>query len=547
VTIPGPMTTAENDSSPIRLHNSHLAGALLLTGMAVYLSFHPLWHTDVWAHAKYGEWYWTHRHAPPVEPLSPFSDKDVPFANVAWLSQVTYDGLYEVGAWLAGGDAETQFQGGAEALRTFHLVLLIARFGLLWLALTRFGGSTWWATIGVFLYIFAVGFGSAVQRPQAFGLFFFTAVIYALSAPVLSRRAMVFLPLVFLLWANLHGTFVAGLAVLGLHTLGRAIERGVFDPEVRRLVLVGLLCGLATVVNPHGPYLYKHLLAFGAHPNLKSMTEWFPMRFTAEGGAHWPYLMSLLLLAFVSVLGGRKIGASGWLVALPFALWPWWQARAMFWWWTVAVWLLARLGPGLADRFPTMPSLPDGERSRAKAWLAGAMLLVAVLALPPIRALIPGVPNDLDHTVAPGTPWRLAQELKASPSDESRWLPDLRQALRNHYPDGQFRGAIFASETQGDFLVWALPSEMPVLMFTHAHVFPFDYWEACRDVKAGNPGWREFLAAHRANLIVVEVDSHEELVEQLRQDVDWIVVQDGPNQPGESGAPVLIALRKQPL
>ena len=80
-------------------------------------------------------------------------------------------------------------------------------------------------------------------------------------------------------------------------------------------------------------------------------------------------------------------------------------------------------------------------------------------------------------------------ESKAEPADEGRWLPGLRNRPFGNIPGGQYRGAIFSSETQGDFLIWALPSDMPVLMFTHAHVFSFDHWEACRDVKAGNPGW----------------------------------------------------------
>jgi hypothetical protein len=541
------MTHTEDDAPRFRLHSGQLLGVALLAGMAVYLAFYPLWHTDVWAHAKYGEWYCKHRGAPEVEPLSPFSDKDVPFANVAWLSQVTYHLLFEFGAAVAGGDAESQLRGGAEVLRSFHLVLLIARFAILWLALKRFGGSCSWATVGVFLYIFAVGLGSAVQRPQAFGLTFFTVIIYALSAPTLSRRAMVLLPLMFLVWANMHGTFIAGLGVLGLHTIGRVIERGLFDRDVWRLVIVGVLSGLATLINPHGPFLYHHLLAFGAHPNLKSMTEWFPMRLTAQGGAHWPYVMSLVLLAFVRILGGRKVGAAGWLVALPFAIWPWFQARAMFWWWTVAVWLLARLGPGLADRFPTMPSLPEGESTRGKAWAACGMIVAAVLLFPPIRSLAPGVSHDLDHTVAPGTPWRLALELNAGLVDEGRWFPELRKALREHYPGGRYQGTIFASETQGDFLIWAMSQETPVLMFTHAHVFPFEFWELCRDVKAANPGWREFLARKGANLIVVETDSHEELTAELRHNPDWLIVHDGPASPVKAGSPVIVALRKTPI
>ena len=128
------------------------------------------------------------------------------------------------------------------------------------------------------------------------------------------------------------------------------------------------MSGLATLVNPHGPVLYKHVLAFSGHPNLKSMTEWFPMKWNY--GEARPYLMSLVLLAFVYFLGKRKVGPAGWLVVLPFAAWPWMQVRALLWWWGVAVWLLARLGPGLADRFPDLPTFAEGERTRAKAWWA---------------------------------------------------------------------------------------------------------------------------------------------------------------------------------
>jgi hypothetical protein len=349
----------------------------------------------------------------------------------------------------------------------------------------------------------------------------------------------------FLLWANLHGTFLAGLLVLGLHTIARAIELGLRDREVHRLAIVFVLCGLATFVNPHGPFLIKYLLAFSSHPNLQTMSEWFPMRVTIQGGGHWPYLMSLILLAFVRVFGGRKVGISGWLVALPFAIWPWLQARMLLWWWTVAVWLLARLGPGLADRFPTLPSLPDRPPTRANARIAAGVVAVAVLLFPPVRSLIPGVPHDVEHTVAGQTPWRLAFELTASPSDEGPWLPKLRAALKEHYPGGHYTGAIFASETQGDYLVWALPPEMPVMMYTHAHVFTPEYWNACVEAEIEAFGWRELLGKYRANLIVIETDTHQEFAAEVRSDPNWVIVQDKPQ--GSSATGILIALRKKPL
>src|SRR5262249_26768552 len=196
--------------------------------------------------------------------------------------------------------------------------------------------------------------------------------------------------------------------------------------------------------------------------NLKTMKEWWPMELADSG----PYVMSLVLLAFARVLGGRKVGAAGWLVALPFALWPWHQGRAILWWWTVAVWLLGRLGPGLGDRFPTMPSFPEGQPSRGRASLAVGVAGACVLFFPPVRAFVLGTPRGADAVVSPGTPWRLALELSAGPVDEGKWLPELRSVLRAQYPHGRFRGAIFSSEAQGDFLVWSLPGGMPALMFS---------------------------------------------------------------------------------
>lgn len=529
------------DPGRFRLATGPLLGILLIAGISIYISFYPLRHTDVWAHAKYGEWYWLHQESPGVEPLSPFSDHSVGFPDVAWLSQVSYHLLYQLGANLAGGDAESQLKGGAEALRSFHLLLLVARFVLLWLALRRLGGSANWATLGVFLYMMAVGLGSAVQRPQAFGLFFFTAIIYALSTPTLSRRAMFWLPLSFVVWANLHGTFMAGLAVLGLYTLGRLIERRAFDPEIRRLIVVGLLCGLGTLLNPHGPWLYRDLFAFSGHPNLKTMTEWLPMRVSLDGGKHWPYLLSLFLLVFVRLLGGRKVGAAGLLVAIPFAIWPWIQGRMILWWWTIAVWILAKLGPGLADRFPTMPKIPDGPPTRSNAWIASIAILATIVFFPPIRSMM-GIGSQ--PVMAVETPWKLGLELTAAPEDEGRWMPDLRQAIRENFPDGRFQGTVFASETQGDFLVWKLPKEIPVLMYTHAHVFSEQHWQDCLMVRGGREGWREFLNANRANLMIVELETHPELVAQLREDPEWQVIQDG--QAGEAVI-VLIAVRKKPL
>ena len=534
-------------SQRFRATNGHLLGLAVLAAAFFYLVEYPLWHTDIWAHAKYGEAYLNHGFFK-QEPLSQYTDKDAPFAHVAWLSQVLYFKLYQWGSSFGGDSPASQLHHGAEALRVFHFLLLIARFTLIWLTFRRFGGSSSWAAVCLGLYILAVGIGSAIQRPQAFGLFYMTLLLYALSSPKFSRKWLVILPLMFGLWANMHGTFVVGLAVLGLHTLGRAFERGFTDGEVKKLVLVGALAFLATMVNPHGPMLYWHVANFSKHPNLKTMTEWHPMKFQAGGGSHWPYIMSLVLLGFIWFLGRRKVGAAGWLVAMPFVLWPWWQERSLLWWWAIAMWLLARLGPGLGERFATLPSFPEGEARRWKfvTAMAGLAICVLVLWVKPFEPAVARVYNL--SRLSQGTPFAAALTLAAPDQFPGSVQTKLREEIDRQFPDGKFKGVIFASETQGDFLVWALPQDvMPVTLFTHAHVFGKQHWDDCLDVKAGEPNSLDTLKRLDARLLIVETDTHAALCQIIRDSPDWAVVVDEvppPHPAGEIRHEKFIAVRK---
>ena len=527
-----------------RFTNGELLGAAILLLSFWHLAKLPLWHTDVWAHTKYGEAYselgfFEH------EPLSPFTDHEARFSHVAWLSQLTYFKLWQFGASLGDGSPEGSLETGAEMLRLFHFALLMCRLTLIWLTLKRFGGSNGWAAVCLGLYVLAVGIGSAIQRPQAFALLFMSILLYALSSPVLSRRSLFGLPVMFCLWANMHGTFVVGLAVLGLHTLGRIFEKGVRDEDTRRLILAGVAGFAMTMLNPGGPWLYQQIIAFSAHPNIKTMTEWHPMRFKTGGGRHWPYLMSLVMLAFIWFLGRRKVGMSGWLLAVPFALWPWMQERALLWWWPIVLWLLARLGPGMGDRFPTMPSLPEGTPSRWKFLLPLGVAVCLTISLA-VSVVWNRYSREMP-ALSRGTPVAFALELTAPRERQGDWLPELRTEINKRYADGHFHGVIFSSEGQGDFLIWALPKEMPVTLFTHAHVFGQKHWDDCLDVKAGEPNSLEILRNLDACLLIVETDTHTDLCRIIRESDNWLVIVDEippSHRESETRSERFIAIRK---
>jgi len=134
----------------------------------------------------------------------------------------------------------------------------------------------------------------AVIHPRAAG---FTVVIFSLlvallaivwrgrsiSGPGRRPRWWVGLAIValFALWANLHGGFIAGLLLLGLVTVGFAIDhwRGIPGTlPLSRIAALGLNCVLAaltvTVATPLGAAIWSYLLSFQNQAISLASTEW---------------------------------------------------------------------------------------------------------------------------------------------------------------------------------------------------------------------------------------------------------------------------------
>jgi hypothetical protein len=318
--------------------------------------------------------------------------------------------------------------------------------------------------------------------------------------------------------------------------------------QVRRLTAVLLLSAVAVaVLNPHGPYLYLHTLALARHPNIATLEEWQPLDFTMGPGGHWGYLASVVLLAVSQVLSPRPFTPTQVLLIVTFGVAPLLQQRMMIWWLTLLPWLVLPLWAAAAERLPRSWKGVRSVPSFRKTVVAALLVVLVVPLSPPVRWLISGRPRPLEQSLSPGTPWRLAAEVAAF-SEQGEGLPVLREELRRRYPGGRYAGSVFASETQGDYLVWALPGEFPVLTYTHAHLFPPEHWQACRTVEDAGPGWWDVLDRYRVNLVVVEPDLHPDLARRLREDPRWLVVLD---EAGERARPdprtrLLIALRKQP-
>ena len=223
---------------------------------------------DLWGHLRYGQMILAGGGVPRVDPFS-YSAPGAPWIDHEWLAEVVLAWLYD-----AGGTV------GLPLLKLGVGVLVV----VLWLAAGwRRGAEPLTAAVVLVLAL------TTVQPSFSFRPQLFTNLLLALEVALLVRAErrpgtpfeLLAIPPLLALWANLHGGFLVGLALLlvyGAATLGRAAGFGSAPASARRVAVVALVClagAVAPLATPYGVDLYRFLA--GTLDLHGRITEWQPV------------------------------------------------------------------------------------------------------------------------------------------------------------------------------------------------------------------------------------------------------------------------------
>ena len=297
--------------------------------------------------------------------------------NTAWLSQLGMELLNR--RW---GLTALQFSA---ALLAAGSLFLVSR-----LAMLR-GQSVVAGVLAGLVYVRLNLHELQVIRPQLAGLLLYCAVLnYGLQPLRGGRWQFLIWPVLFGLWANLHGSFVLGLLVLAVSVAGRfgdvlfrsrSLPVTLGDPEAWRGLLLLQLCAVAVLANPAGLLVYPEVLQFSANPNVESMFEWAPLTLRSVQG-QW-YAAAVLLTMLALKITPRRIRCGEVLLLVLTGALAAWSVRMLNWFAPVAgvvagVHLVAGVR-GLRARVQVQdPSEP------AVIWsLANAGLLWIIVAITP--------------------------------------------------------------------------------------------------------------------------------------------------------------------
>jgi hypothetical protein len=267
--------------------------ALGLVATAILASSHWV-DPDLWGHMAVGRetlrlgW-------PPLEDPFAYVPTIRPFVYHEWLSGVIfYAMLMGAGSW--------SLKAGTVALGL--LALAVAA-----LTARRLGASPPAIFVVTLTTLPSFAIGYVPIRPQAFTFLLFAVVLRILVEVDRGRpRAALLLPPLFLVWANLHGGFVAGLGVVLLFAVARTLA----GRPPWRLVVAGGAAAVATLANPYGfqywRYLWRALSM--ARPYI---VEWLPVYHRLLEPVYWDtatLLRDALRLVFIgltvlAVVAGR--------------------------------------------------------------------------------------------------------------------------------------------------------------------------------------------------------------------------------------------------
>ncbi len=562
----------------------HLLVCLFFCGAFVLISSLPIVDWTVWRNVSVGRWILAHGSLPLDDPTQPLI-QDAHLFHTNWLSQVA----------LALADR----QGGPQGVANLLTVVGLAGLAVLARIVYRQTGRIDLMLAGVVLAV-VLGAGTGLfVGADAFGKLCFVLLLWLLvmvpkfwhthphvqktkttvnflrhtvpflsscvqdparTVPggarwgVLAAAAWFGTAVLFALWANLHGSYVIGVAILFCCAAARGSEvvwqarnlwSALNDGLFRAYVVLAVTALVASLLNPHGPRLIPEgLAAFWSEPGAAE-SVW---RLIDPNGLRGiAFFASVGLLGVLLLADWQQVSVTDVLLPLGFGIAVLIQPEVQSWYALVYVFVAM---PHLAyivghGRWWGVTSvgklvLPPQQRRRRTISIRRSM---AEMGLPPsagdgadpaspqgTRLLTPhsflctllcGLAVYCAFCFAPGTQTLFGG--KARPLGQLVGSYDVAYAaewLREHDPDA----CIYALPRWSDLLVGLGGNAVTAMMTSNGRWAPQQVWTDFGCVTLAADGWEKVVDRYGIDTLVLSPREHAALVQAARFSSKWTPV-----------------------
>ncbi len=425
--------------------------------------------TDMYWHLRTGQYILDTRTIPLSDPFS-WTMRGTPWIDVHWLSQVLMYAVYAL--------------GGLPSLACGVALLAVLALALVWKQLS--GG----VFVRAAIVLLAATTASVNLTPRSqLATFVFVAVVGYLLFLYKWRQVdrLWLLPLVFVVWVNLHGGYIAGFMLVGAFVAGEAISNVlhftgaeiVSWPRLGKLIAITLLCGAALLINPYTinalvlPFktvnigVLQDFIQEWASPNFHEVSQqpmvWMLLLTIGAIGFSRRRLdmtdaLTLALFAFITFLAQRNLGLFA-LVCAP---------------------ILSRHVSAIIER-----SRWGQRRVSQGSPLLNAVLLGVIILAVAFRTII---------TLGPTA--QAQAESKLLPVNAADWI-------LQHKPIGP----LFNSYNWGGYLLWRLGAEYPVYVDGRTDVYDDRFLRNFLAITLVSPEYDQRLWDTGAKIVMIEAGS----------------------------------------
>ncbi len=469
----------------MKLTTRHIFFIVLCLGLFL-MTLRPIADPDFWWHLRTGQLIVQTHSIPHVDPFS-FTKLGESWITHEWLSEVL---IYKL------------FQLGGYGLLIFFFALIIT--GAFLISYLRSPAETRPYIAGFILVLGAISTAPTWGvRPQMISLLLTSIFLYLLDNFKREGKYiyLIPLPLITLVWVNLHAGYLLGLAIMGIYIFGELMEILIAqfhkeDKAARLSALRPILfqscflgaCFVAALANPNGIKIIIYPFQTLVSPSMQQfIQEWFSPDFHQ---LIWqPFAWLILVLIGIGMISKKSISPTN--ILLTFLL-GYAALRSMR---NIPLFVISVI-PVLSEQVGSLISIPTEKRNLSRLYSITVPVLLILLVF--VISL------------------RFVQVVQEQSTIESENFP---KAAADWLLENKTQGNLFNSYGWGGYLIWRIYPEYRVFIDGRADVygdkFIFDYMT----IYHAEPGWENKLNNQAVHTVLIE--SNAPLAYLLNQSPAW--------------------------
>jgi hypothetical protein len=427
---------------------------------------------DLAYHVKAGQLMVAEQALPRTDVLA-WTTAGWPWLDQNWGAQLVLYGIWRL--------------GGFPLVTVVNALLAVATWGLVAAACRRRTANLR-LIAGAVLTGYAAAAATFSARPQMFSLLLFAALLYLLEEARARPRVVLAIPLLMVLWANLHGAFVVGIGLLAIEVVAAAWRRD--RPGTVRYLLVTVASVAALLVNPWGVGVLGYALSLPANRVVSGMiAEWGPTSVRELTGILVLAAVGVLVVALVRAPAPERVPEQLLRMVLLGGL-AFWAVRGVAWFGLALPVALC----ALARQHESRPAGADRGVPVVSGLVLAVLAAALVVAAPPVQRVLLGA----------------RPELAAAPVAAADWL------AANPQP-----GRMFNYQLWGSYLELRLGPRVQVGFDSRIELPPADRWDRYLAVIAGRWDAERLLEGWGVGHVVASRRETPALVELLEASGRW--------------------------